>query len=83
MKTQLLSLMLLIGKLQDEWNVFTGLFHTATGNRARTRAISELLIEKGIISMEEYNKLNEVAKRDFEEMKRFINEGEGKRTDEE
>lgn len=64
---------------KPEWNGLLGTTQTAIGNWARTRALSELLVEKGIISMEEYeNKINIIIDRDFEEMREYIFEGKTK-----
>lgn len=64
---------------KPEWNGLLGTTQTAIGNWARTRAISELLVEKGIITMEEYeHKIGKIIDRDLEEMREFIFEGKAK-----
>jgi len=64
---------------EGEWNVFSGLFHTAINNWSRTRALAELLEEKGIIKRSEYeDRIKLIGERDFEEMKKFILNGESK-----
>lgn len=62
---------------KKEWNPLVGVGQTAINNWIRTRALSELLEEKGIITRKEYDdKLKEIGKRDFEDMKAFIGTGE-------
>ncbi|MCM3454420.1 DUF3219 family protein [Heyndrickxia oleronia] len=61
---------------EEEWNTLAGVGITAMKNWTRTRAISELLIEKGYFSNDEYkSKLKEVTSRDSEEMLRYIKTG--------
>ncbi|CAI8877737.1 DUF4265 domain-containing protein [Brevibacillus sp. IT-7CA2] len=53
--------------------IFKGLIDVAIGNWLRTRAISELLQEKGIITKEEYdNQLSVVFERDHDKLLREL-----------
>lgn len=61
---------------EDEWNALTGVAISTVRNWVRARSISEILIEKGLFTLEEYqNKLDEVGKRDKEEMLNYISKG--------
>lgn len=60
----------------NEWDQNTGLFITNLMNWARTRALSEILIENGLITKEAYDeKIADVLTRDKEEMLNFISTG--------
>ncbi|KMY49558.1 DUF3219 family protein [Peribacillus loiseleuriae] len=60
----------------NEWNTQIGTSIATMQNWVRTRAISEILIEKGYFTAEEYNnKIDEVTERDQDKMLNFINTG--------
>ena len=59
--------------LPEEHNALLSVVETSIMNWIRTRSISELLIEKGIISEQEYiEKINKVIERDFDNLKNVI-----------
>lgn len=61
------------------WTIFNGYFSGIINNWSRTRALAELLEEKGIVSIEEYiDKIELVRERDFDEMREFIVNGKSK-----
>lgn len=60
-----------------EWTMYHGLVQTAISNWARTRALAKILVDKNLITTEEYEKLiTEIYESDFEEMRNFIFKGE-------
>lgn len=59
--------------LPEDWNMLAMQHHTNIMNWIRTRALSELLIEKGLITMPEYEaKINLVSERDFDNLHNYI-----------
>lgn len=62
--------------LPEDHNALVTMGSTVIMNWIRTRAISELLVEKGIITNQEYeDKINKLADRDFDNLKNFISYG--------
>ncbi|MGG4267422.1 hypothetical protein [Peribacillus simplex] len=60
----------------NDWSVLNGIYINSLRNWVRTRALAELLEDKGIISAAEYlEKLDVVAKRDKDEMEEFFKNG--------
>lgn len=63
-------------EILEEHNALIGMRDEIIYNWSRVRAISELLIEKGIITEDEYtNKVRVVIDRDYDEMFNFIVNG--------
>lgn len=59
--------------LPEEWNALGAMYSNNIMNWIRTRALAELLIEKGILTMEEYdNKIKVVSDRDYENMDNLL-----------
>lgn len=59
--------------LPEEWSYFTASHEANVMNWIRMRALSSLLIEKGIITFEEYeNKIKELNQKDFEGLSNYI-----------
>jgi hypothetical protein len=56
-----------------EWTVLTGTYQASMMNWIRTRAISELLKDKGIITIEEYEeRIIHIRERDWDSMSEFL-----------
>lgn len=62
--------------LPEEWNMFSGQLSVVIMNWIRTRALSELLVEKGLITNQEYvDKITQISKRDFDNLANYIRYG--------
>lgn len=59
--------------LPDNWNSIAVIKDTVIMNWIRTRAIGNLLIEKGLFTEKEYiDKIEELTKKDFDNLKKYI-----------
>jgi len=68
--------------LPDDWNAFYALAGTTVDNWIRTRALSELLEEKGVSNLEEYEKKIElIQKRDRQKLVDWITHGKNEKKD--
>ena len=59
--------------LPEGWNLFGGMLESITMNWIRTRAMADLLFEKGVITRAEYDdKIHYIVDKDFENLRRYI-----------
>jgi hypothetical protein len=59
--------------LPEGWNMFGGMLEGITMNWIRTRALADLLADKGVISRAEYeDHIHAVVDRDFEKLRRYL-----------
>jgi hypothetical protein len=59
--------------LPEEWNTMAAIYEQVIMNWIRTRAISSLLIDKGIFTEDEYLKrLDELGKKDFDNLRKLL-----------
>jgi hypothetical protein len=59
--------------LPEGWNMFGGMLEGITMNWIRTRALADLLAEKGIISRAEYEEhIHGIVDKDFEKLRRYL-----------
>ena len=59
--------------LPEEWNMNVGFTTTAVMNWIRIRALSNLLIEKGIITLNEYeNEIHKLAETDYDSLVKSV-----------
>jgi len=62
--------------LPEDWNVIVSIRDNIITNWVRTRALSEILIEKGLTTPKEYeDKILKINKRDYEEMYNMLVHG--------
>ena len=70
--------------LPEDWSIMGAQYSSIIMNWIRTRALAELLIEKGLTTWPEYEeKIKKVADRDFESLKNYIAYGLPEKKDEE